>query len=702
MPNILFLDIETYSELPLKKCGAHRYAEAAEVIIVQTAWDDQLVDVWDLTDGTHGAWQAALQFAIDEADTVVIHNSQFERSVLRHHGVVIPVEKIEDTMVLALQHGLPGSLDMLCDILNVPRDKAKDKDGKKLINRFCKPQAKNVKLRRATQETHPDEWRAFLEYARLDVDAMRELYRRLPRWNATPRERTLWQLDQRINDRGFAVDLELAHAALRAFDRTGRTLAARVGEITGGEVTSATQRDKFLTYVQARGVPLTDVTKDTVAAALRGDLEPDVRELLTIRQQASATSPAKYRTLLDATGTDGRLRGSVQFCGAARSGRDAGRLFQPQNLPRPSAEFDAIETAIEAMKLGCEDLLYDNVSEICVNAVRGSLVAEPGSKLAIADLKNIEGRVVAWLAGEEWKLRAFREYDAGTGPDLYVAAYARAFGVSVDAVLDNYENGDKSMRQIGKVMELALGFQGGVGAFTTMGGETAEALGEAVILEIVKAWRKAHPAIRSYWYDCEAAAKQAIRNPGEQFAVRDTVFDVVDDAFGIRWLRVLPPSGRYLCYMDPRLDDHRCSTCNGSGNVLIGGFIEDQPSEPLARKAVCPTCDGVGTWGTGHILHEGLNQYTKKWGTRETYGGSLVENFTQHVARDVFMAGLRAAEEAGYPVVLRVHDELVTEVPDTGDFSHEKLADMMATNPPWAVALPLAAAGFETHRYRKD
>lgn len=699
MAHTLFLDIETYSDLPLKKCGAHRYAEQSEVLIVQTAWNDQPVDVWDLTDGTHGAWQDALQFAIDEADVVVIHNSQFERSVLRQHGVTIPVEKIDDTMVLALQHGLPASLDMLCDVLNVPRDKAKDKDGKKLINRFCKPQAKNVKLRRATQETHPDEWRAFLEYARLDVDAMRELHRRIPRWNDNPRERELWRLDQAINDRGFAVDLELAEAALRAFERTGRTLAARAAEITGGAVTSATQRDKFLEYVRSRGVTLVDATKDVIADALRGDLEPDVRELLEIRQQASATSPAKYRTLLEATCSDGRLRGSIQFCGAARTGRDAGRLFQPQNLPRPSIPADAIEVAIEAMKLDCEDLLYDNVSEVCVNAVRGSLVAAPGCKLAVADLSNIEGRVVSWLAGEEWKLKAFRDYDAGTGPDLYVAAYARAFGVSVDAVTENKKSGDGSMRQIGKVMELSLAYQGGVGAFTTMGGETAATLGEDAILDIVKAWRKAHPAIRSYWYDCEGAAKRAIRSPGEQFTVRDTTFDVVDDAFGVRWMRVRPPSGRYLCYMNPRLDEHKCGTCSGTGNVLVGGFAEDQSR---TRREVCPTCDGLGTWGTGHILYDGLNQYTRKWATLETYGGKLVENLTQFVARDVFMAGMRAAEIAGYRVVLRVHDELVTEVPDTDDFKCTQLAGLMSANPPWAVALPLAAAGFEAYRYRKD
>ena len=693
----LHLDIETFCDLPLAKCGAHRYAERAEVMLVQHAWGDGPVDVWETAE--RPTWAEDLQYLIDEAEEVVIHNSAFERSVLAKHGVIIPVEKIDDTMVVALQHGLPGSLGMLCDILGVPRDLAKDKDGKKLIQLFCQPRPKNVKLRRATKETHPDEWTRFLEYARLDVDAMRDVRRRTPRWNCTESERHFWRLDQRINDRGFAVDMALARGALRAFDRASRTLATRAAEITGGVVTSTTQRDKLIEYLASIGCKTFDLTKDTVSDMLTRYTDERVVELLQIRQQASATSPAKYKALLGAACEDDRLRGSIQFCGAARTGRDAGRIFQPQNLPRPSMGAAAIEVAIDAMKADCEDLLYNNVSEVCVNAVRGSLVAPVGRKLVVADLSNIEGRVLAWLAGEVWKIKAFSEYDRGTGHDLYVLAYARAFNLEPQVVVDNKKTGDGRMRQIGKVMELALGFQGGLGAFTTMGGTTAKELGDDAIDDIVRAWRRAHPNIQSFWYELEGAAKQAIRNPGEGFVVRDLVLDLKTDEWGVDWLRMRLPSGRYLCYMRAHLDEHKCGTCDGKGNVVVGGTMED-PSEP--RRVVCPACAGAGTWGTGAIRYEGVNQYTRQWTTLDTYGGKLTENAVQAIARDVLFAGMQAAEEAGYAVVLRVHDELVTEVPDTPEWSDKDLSGLMATNPPWAAGLPLAAAGFEGYRYRKD
>lgn len=657
----LWLDTETWSETPITH-GAHRYAEEAEVLLVALADDSDPVDVWDCTIPENADWRLRLQQRIDDAEHVVIHNSPFDRTVLRLLGVVIPVEKIIDTMVLALQHALPGSLSMLCDVLNVEQDKAKDKAGKKLVQLFTKPRPKNMKLRRATRETHPDEWEAFIEYARLDVDAMRDVYRRLPRWNDSDSERHLWRLDQRINDRGVAVDLDLARSALRAFQRTSGALAARISELTGGAIGSATQRQKLLDYMRDDcDLETADLTKSTVGNLLRGDLDEHTRELLNIRQQAAATSPAKYKVLLQSTSSDGRLRGTIQFCGASRTGRDAGRIFQPQNLPRPSLDAKIIDMGIKAMKLDCEDLLFDNVSDLCTSAIRGALVAEPKHKLVVADLSNIEGRVLAWLAGEEWKLKAFRDFDAGTGHDLYVMAYARSFSVEPEEVVHNKKYGDGSMRQIGKVQELALGYQGGAGAFTKMGGTIAEHLGEDRIQEIVQAWRRAHPATKSFWYDMEGAAKMAIRDPGASYTARLVTFVVKRDQMGADWLLMKLPSGRPLSYRNPSIDRE-----------------------------------------TGQILYEGMNQYTRKWSILETYGGKLVENCVQAVARDVFMAGLKRAEAADYAVCLRVHDELICETPDDPRFSHEELASLMATNPHWAPMLPLAAAGFETHRYRKD
>lgn len=349
----LWLDIETFSTVPIKH-GAHRYAEAAEVILVAWAWNDEPTNVWDLQDCPH--WRAELQEMVNYADRVLIHNSAFDRTVLRHCGVTIPVDKVVDTMVLAMQHSLPGSLGQLCDILGVPQDKAKDKDGRRHIQLFTKPCPKNWKIRRATRETHPDDWNAFIEYARLDVDAMRDVYRRLPRWNAVRAERDLWIIDQGINDRGVAIDGELARAAGRAFDRTSRALAARMNLMTDGAVPSATQRDKMLLYLrEKRGVQVADLTKASVETLLKDEIDPVARELLEIRQQASATSPAKYAALLDAASSDGRLRGTIQFCGASRTGRDC--LAEGTPVLVKDAEGRVYEKAIETVST--RDLVWD-------------------------------------------------------------------------------------------------------------------------------------------------------------------------------------------------------------------------------------------------------------------------------------------------------------------------------------------------------
>jgi DNA polymerase len=353
--NTLHLDLETFCATPIT-AGAHRYAEDAEVMLIAKAWDDEPVEVIDCTEGVWDTFAPRLQDDIDRAERVVIHNSSFDRTVLRRRGVNVPTEKITDSMVLALQHGLPGKLGQLCEALGVPQDKAKDKRGSRLINLFTKPRPKNIKIRRATRETHPDEWQEFIEYASLDVDAMREVLARTPRWNDTPSERRLWLLDQDINDRGVCVDTELASAAVRAFNGTLGTLATRIEGLTGGAVSSATQRDRMLAYLRdQQGLEIADLTKDTLAKLLRSDLSPHVREVLEVRQQASATSPAKYTALLLAASSDGRLRGTVQFCGAARTGRDCLAEGTPV-LVKDSAGCVS-EKPIETVELS--DLVWD-------------------------------------------------------------------------------------------------------------------------------------------------------------------------------------------------------------------------------------------------------------------------------------------------------------------------------------------------------
>jgi DNA polymerase bacteriophage-type len=639
----LWLDLETYSETPITQ-GTYRYAETAEVMLVAYAFDDEPVEVIDLTAG--GSLDN-VQLLIDSADKVVIHNSNFDRTVLRCNGVHVPLSKVEDTMAQALAHSLPGSLGALCDVLGVPQDKAKDKHGQKLIHLLTKPRPRNVKLRRATRETHPEEWAAFIEYARLDVDAMRDVSRRLPRWNSSGSERRVWLLDQHVNDRGIAVDVGLAEAALRAFQRSARSLAERAGLLTNGAVPSLTQAARFTAYLKSIGYETPDLTKGTVAAALKGDLPQHVRELLEIRQQASATSPAKYKVLINGVSSDSRLRGLLQYCGASRTGRWGGRLFQPQNLPRPTLKQDMINAGIDAMKADCEDLLFDNVSELCSSAVRGALVASSGKKLVVADLSNIEGRVLAWLADEKWKISAFADFDKGIGHDLYKLAYARSFNVPPERV-------SKDERQIGKVMELALGYQGGLGAFNTMASVYGVNLPDERVQELVVAWRKAQPAIKSFWYALEGACEGALLDEGKIHKV-----GLLSVIFKDTWLRIKLPSGRWLCYPNAAIEN-------------------------------------------GRIVYDGTNQFTKKWERIETYGGKICENIVQATARDVLASGLLRAETAGYAVCLHVHDEIIAEVPDTDEYSAEGLSKIMSHNPGWSLGLPLAAAGFECYRYRKD
>lgn len=683
----LWLDLETYSAVPITN-GTHAYAASAEIMLFAYALDDGPVKVWDCT--AKPLMPDDLADALDDPAVILYaHNSHFDRTVLWHNGYRLPRERWRDTMVKALAHSLPGSLGDLCDILKVPTDKAKDKAGRQLIQLFCKPRPATSKVRRATRETHPTEWAKFVEYAGLDIEAMREVDKKLPAWNFQGAELALWHLDQAINDRGVLMDVELAHAAIRAVERAQKVLAARTHELTEGVVQAATQRDALLRHlVAAYGIELPDMQQSTLERRIADpDLPAELRELLAIRLQASTTSTSKYKTLAKGVSSDGRLRGTLQFNGASRTGRWAGRLFQPQNLPRPVLKQKAIDQGIEALKADCEDLLFANVMELTSSAIRGCIIAPQGKKLVVADLSNIEGRVLAWLAGEEWKLQAFRDYDAGTGHDLYVLAYAKSFGIKPEAV-------SKDDRQKGKVQELALGYEGGVGAFLTFAaayGIDLEAMGEQAIGSIPqpilneansalawtklnkrptfglsdrawlvcdsfkRAWRYGHPAIASFWKELQEAAVLAVSRPGVTFTCR--MLKLRRDG---AWLRIRLPSGRFLCYPSPQVDE------------------------------------------TGKLSYMGVNQYSRKWSRLKTYGGKLAENVTQAVARDVLAGNMPGIEAAGYQIVLSVHDENLTEADDRDEFSAGHLAGLMATNPPWADGLPLAAAGFEAYRYRKD
>ena len=692
MTSFLYCDLETYSPVPINH-GTHAYAEKVEVLLWAYARDDGEPKVWDVTTGEPMPDDLEEDLA-DPSVTVVWHNGgMFDLIVLLWAMQIdLPLERQHDTLVQALSHSLPGKLESLCAILKVGESDAKDTEGKTYINLFCKP---GLNGERNTRLTHPEKWEGFKRYAGKDITAMRAARKRMPMWNYQGKEHALWQLDQRINRRGMCIDMDLVHAAVRAVTKAQKELARRTVALTDGEVQTATQRDVMLKHIlEAYGVDLPDMTKSTLERRIDDpDLPSALRELLAIRLQAATSSTSKYKSLLKGVSSDGRLRGTKQFNGAMRTGRWAGRLFQPDNLPRPTLDHDDIEMGIEALLHDAADMLYNNVMALTSSAIRGCIVAPHKKKLTVADLSNIEGRDQAWLAGENWKLQAFRAFDAGQGHDLYALAYAKSFGVSPEDVIHNKKHGDGSMRQIGKVQELALGYEGGVGAFVTFAlvynvdlaalpakvlpAADQELVREArdfltwtvkqkrttfglsddtfVTCDVLKrAWRQAHPNIAAMWSDLKATVIEAIDSPGKTFTLR---------ALKIRrdgaWLRIVLPSGRSLCYPSPRVDD-------------------------------------------GQISYMGVNQYSRKWTRLKSYGGKFFENICQAVARDVMAENMPRIEEAGYEIVLTVHDEVVTEAPDTPEFTHRHLSALLAMNPAWAPGMPRAAAGFESYRYKKD
>lgn len=710
----LWLDLETYSECDLPSHGTVRYAThpTTEIMLFGYALNDGPAGVTDFTAG-EALPQWVVEAMRDDGVALNALNSFFDRTLLAEAGSFkTRRERWRDTMVKAYCASLPGALAKIGPILGVGVDLQKDADDKALVQLFCKPRPKNQKLRRATRLTHPDEWARFKAYCQQDVVAMRAADAKLPSWNyndtpGTPgaRELALWHLDQRINDRGFYVDIELAHAAIRAGGDAKEALDDEIEAATEGNITSATKRDALMKYiVESYGVKLPDMRADTLRRRVDDPELPDaVRQMLRIRLQASMTTRSKYATLVRAVSADGRLRNTLQFGGAQRTLRWSGKLFQPQNLKRPDMDAEDIELGIRAMKAGCEALVYDNVMSLTANAARGVIIAPPKRKLCVADLANIEGRKLTWLAGEEWKLQAFRDYDTivghdakgkaiRKGHDLYKIAYARSFNVSPgfnEKTMDGY-----AKRQIGKVQELALGYEGGVGAFLAfaavynvdlqaMTDAVLDTLSQDVRADAVdvwvwakkhhrsmglpqdvyvacealkRLWRDAHPAVVQLWRDLSDGIKDAIRNPGITFKIGTHLAARRDGA----WLRIRLPSGRCLCYVKPQIDDK------------------------------------------GGISYMGVNQYTKQWNRISSFGGKFAENVTQASSRDVLADAMPRAEQAGYEIVLTVHDELLTETPDTDDFTADGLVEIMQRNPQWAQGLPLAAAGFEAYRYRKD
>lgn len=690
----LWLDLETRSPIPIKR-GVALYSTKVEIIMAQWAIDDGPVTVEDLTGSPPPSRK--LLVAAQRADEIWAHGAEFEQHALDtvHWWPLIDLSKWRCTMALARMHGLPGGLEKLCTILKLG-ELGKDHRGQALIQLFCIPRKDggyNDKY------THPKEWEEFKQYGGTDVSSMRIVHSKIPKWNATPRMWRHWHLDQRMNKRGVACDLKFAAGAADATARAKVRLAARAKKLsklntdgleeTESALEATTQRDRLLAYMSDFGVHLPDLTADTVERRLEDEALPEhIKELLRIRQKASKASTAKYKRVLSQH-VSGRLRNLLVFCGAMRTGRWAGRTLQPQNLPRPKHQQWDIDEAIKRFSRGDIDAYAeDDVLELGSSCLRGLIVAEPGNKLVVSDLANIEGRFMAWIAGEDWKLAAYAAYDNKTGPDTYKLAYARPFGIDPNDIADE---GDQR-RQIGKVMELALQYYGGVGAFCSMAetyGLRLETLAETawhvipadvkadslakwnkcrpnrrygldqrvwmVCQSLVTMWRRAHPKIVKFWELLDIAIKCAIAKPGKEFKAGERI---TVDRRG-NWLRIKLPSGRYLSYPAPR----------SGGNER--SFM-------------------------------GVDPYTKQWKRISTYSGKDAENVVQGGCADILMDGLLAADEANYNPVLSVHDEGITEPPDEPTYNDRRLSEILVTaSKSWTGTLPLAAKGFTAYRYRK-
>lgn len=727
----LFLDTETFSAADLKKVGSYAYAEhpTTEILICSYAIDDGPAQVWDCTcveKMPDDLKDALRQVRRHKAKLVMQNGLMFDRLVMRNcWDMDIDPRDILDTMVMAFRHSLPGGLAMQCEVLQIDESQAKDKRGKALIQRFCKPTPKNYKVRRYSRETHPAEWAEFIEYARSDITAMREVFHAMPDWGNIEFENTVLAIDQRINDRGFFVDTALANAAIDAVKQHKIELQQEANEKWGAGLTGAaflpTLRDLAPAHeiLNAQKSTLNDLLSDD-------DLPDDARTIIEMRLGASSTASTKYNPLLLGLSGDGRRRGCLQYGGASRTLRFAGKGFQPQNLARGYFSGEELETGIKMLLKGRAHWTFD-VAKLTASTVRSCIIPEPGKQLVVADYSNVEGRGLAWLAGEETALETFR-----SGLDIYCVTAGKMFGMEPDYIKKNR----KDLRQIGKTCELALGYSGGVGAFVNMakvtgldlhgmaemmkgtfpdhiwagakkgyeyariqekskkgfGGQKAERpsydLPKNVWLtcdSIKRMWRESHPATIRFWRELEDGAMAAIKNPGKAYWAGAEVREDGRKAIKIArtrgkdgspgwWLKLEMPSGRILSYP-------------GIGISVEKHTDEDSADERVEYRE--------------RIRYMGVNQTTRQWGKQYTYSGKLCENLCQAFCRDLLANALITVEEAGWPIIIHVHDEIVCEVPDTDEYSEKELERLMCILPSWAAGFPLAAEGQRLKRYAK-
>jgi len=647
----LAVDIETYSSVSLQKCGVYAYAESPDfdILLFGYAWDDEPAQVIDLTAGS-GLPQELQDALYDPEILKTAYNANFERVCLAAYiGSVLPPEQWNCTAVLARQLGLPASLEDVGEVIGLSEEKEKLKTGRALIRYFsipCKPTKTNGQRTRNLPAHDPEKWACYIDYNRQDVEAEQEVRRRLDKFHVIETEQPLWVLDQIINDRGVGADISLAENAV-AIDETIKTrLLEQAVELTGLDNPKSTHQLKRWIEDTA-GVEVDSLNKKEIAGVREAANNDDVNDMLDIRAGLAKTSTEKYNAMLRTVCRDGRIRGLTQFYGAARTGRWAGRLVQLQNLPQirmAERDLDIARQLVAAGDLETLELLYSDISGTISQLIRTAFIPKPGNRLIVADFSAIEARIIAWLAGEQWRINVFN-----THGKIYEASAEQMFHLPPGSV-----GKSDPMRQKGKIAELALGYGGSVGALISMGALNM-GLVEEELKPLVYTWRAANKQITKFWWDSDAAAKETIKTKTPSYMQYGIAFRKQGPL-----LRLRLPSGRELSYVKPSVVDD-------------------------------------------NISYEGTLQNSGGWGRIESYGPKIVENIVQAVARDCLAEAIIKVEAAGYPVIFHVHDELVCEVPETqADTALKDILEIMGTDLPWAKGLSLKGDGFTTNYYRKD
>ncbi|MDP3939790.1 MAG: DNA polymerase [Deltaproteobacteria bacterium] len=666
MTAYLHVDFETRSTLDLRKVGLHNYARhpTTDVWCCGMALGDGKIGMSTLADKHWIPPDFAVH--VKSGGTVVAHNAAFELTIwnevmVPRYGWPVPKPgQCQCTMAMAYAMALPGALENAAAAVGL--DARKDMAGHRLMLQMAAPRS----LDPLTWWDDPARLERLYDYCKTDVEVERQLYKRL--LALPPTEQALWLLDQRINNRGVYVDRAAVQAAIEIVESEQTRLNQEMRRVTNNAVATCSAVGQLGDWIRFRGVAMPGVAKADVLDALTDDtLPPDVAKALRLRQEAAKTSTAKLKKMMESASGDGRLRGMFQYHGAG-TGRWAARKVQLHNLPRPKIgqpEIDGIFHILSKPdpaphKARLIDMMYgpplDNIS----SCLRGMLTAGPGKHLIAGDFANIEGRGIAWLAGEQWKLNAFQAHDNGVGSGIYELAYGRAFGVDPAEVTSE-------QRQVGKVMELALGYQGGVGAFQMMAKGYNVAVPDAQAEEFKLRWREVHPAVVNYWYALEAAAIDAVLHPGVVTTAGPAECEVKFRVKGsFLWCKL--PSGRNLCYPYPKMKPRETPW----------GEMKDQ------------------------IHYMTVDGQSNKWVETHTYGGKLSENITQAISRDILAHAMNELEKRHYDIVLHVHDEVVVEVPeDAKPSTMENVARIMELVPEWAFGFPIKVKAWRGVRYRK-